>query len=321
MHGAITNGEAGGPGPKQPSTIVSVKVDISGLSDQGKIRPRNEDHFYIACFGRFLQTVGTNMPEGSIATSFEEAGYVTLVADGMGGHAAGALASQTAINSLVRFALETPDWILRIGGRESEEVRRRMASRFDAVNAEVSRAAASNPNFMGMGTTLTVAGNVGADLFLGHVGDSRAYLLRRRALHRLTPDDTMAQAMIEAGIISATDPAATERFRHILTQCIGANESKCNPHLRQVRLQGGDSLLICTDGLTDMLTDQEIKAVLEVDEPAGRTCRSLVDLALARGGRDNVTVVVARYAIEESSRVSSAGQASSPEQEDTHPLP
>ena len=145
-----------------------------------------------------------------------------------------------------------------------------------------------------MGTTLTMALSLGTDLLIAHVGDSPAYLLRRGELHRLTRDHTLAQEMADHGQISARD-VASHRYRHVLTHAIGIQGAGGEPEIRRFRLADGDRLLLCTDGLTDMVDDATIAAELRRRASSAEACRALIDLALDRGGRDNVTVVVAGY--------------------------
>jgi len=144
-----------------------------------------------------------------------------------------------------------------------------------------------------MGTTLTVAGALGSDLVVGHVGDSRAYLLRDRRLRQLTTDHTLAQALIDAGVAKRDDPA-TRSMRHVLTAAIGALDERVEPQVQRFRLYEGDKLLLCTDGLTEMVDDDTITTVLREAKSAQTASQSLVDLALAAGGVDNITIIVAQ---------------------------
>ena len=281
--------------PQLSSSLV--KVDISALSDTGKVRCNNEDHYLIARFGRTLQPLLTNLPEGSIPHHFDEIGYGMIVADGMGGMAAGEVASRTAINTFLSFVLNTSDWILRIGEQEAEEVMGRMAERFRRVNSSLIEQAALDLSLRGMGTTMTMTASIGADMIITHVGDSRVYLLHGGVLHKLTRDHTAAQALIDTRVISPSDDIAVRRFRSILTQAIGAKGNHFEPEVQRIHLADGDQVLLCTDGLTDMVDDAAIAATLQEKESATKACLDLVDLALHRGGRDNVTVVVARYSI------------------------
>ena len=226
----------------------------------------------------------------------EDTGYGMIVADGMGGMAAGEVASRMAITLLIELVLETPDWILAPDEAQMEEVIARAAGRFRDVNEAVVEQARHDPGLAGMGTTLTMALSLGTDLLIAHVGDSPAYLFRQGELHKLTRDHTLAQEMADRGQISAGD-VARHRFRHVLTHAIGIRGAGGEPEIRRLRLADGDRLLLCTDGLTDMVDDATIAAELRRQASSAETCQALVDLALDRGGKDNVTVVVADYRV------------------------
>lgn len=259
-------------GPLAPTFSSLVWVDLAALSDRGKVRPSNEDHYWVTRFGRTLETLTTNLPEGLVPERIEETGYGILVADGMGGTAAGEVASRLAISTLVNLVLSTPDWIMRIGEPEAEEVMRRIAERFCRVNEVLIERAARDPGLSGMGTTLTLAASLGADLLIAHIGDSRLYLLRQGALHKLTHDHTMAQQLIDAGL-GPPQGVAVEQFRHILTQALGAEKSPFKPEVQHLMLADGDQLLLCTDGLTDMVSDATISSVLQENPPPPRLAR------------------------------------------------
>jgi PPM family protein phosphatase len=282
----------------RPAEVPSaqVQVDLGGLSHQGNVRPNNEDHYLVVRFDRSLQALLTNLPECRSAGRIAEVGYGMVVADGMGGMAAGEVASRLAITTLVHLVLGTPDWIMRPGEHEFEELLRRMAERYRLVGATLNAASWSDPRLTGMGTTMTVAASLGADLFVGHLGDSRAYLLRGGALHQLTRDHTLAQELAERGIIRREE-VATHRMRHILTRALGGTADQNEAEVQKLTLADQDQILLCSDGLTDMVDDAAIAAVLGRAASAGEACTALVDLALKNGGRDNVTVVLARYRI------------------------
>lgn len=266
----------------------AVEVDIAGRTHPGKVRANNEDNFHVVRFGRYLRTVMSSLPAGGFPEEQDRPGYGFVVADGMGGHAAGEVASHRAIALLVEFALQTPDWILSQEGERLAAVMERTAQRFEAVNEAVVAQAREVPGLWGMGSTLTLALTLGDDLIVAHVGDSPVYLLRGGALHRLTTDHTIAQQRREY------DEAYAARFRNVLTRAIGMPEGG-EPDIKRYRLADGDRLLLCTDGLTDMADDAAIAAELGRPGSADDVCRALIDLALARGGRDNVTVIVAAY--------------------------
>jgi protein phosphatase len=279
---------------RRPS--ASLQADLAGLSHQGKVRPNNEDHFLLIRFGRFLRTLSTNLPDDHIPPDHEAAGYGLIVADGMGGMAAGEAASRMAITLLFALTLETSDWILAPDEALVEEVITRFVERFRSVNEAVVEQARRDPGLTGMGTTLTMAMSLGTDLLIAHVGDSPAYLYRRGELHKLTRDHTLAQEMADHGQIPARD-VVSHRYRHVLTHAIGIRGAGGEPETRRLQLAAGDRLLLCTDGLTDLVDDATIAAELGRQTSSGEACRALIDLALERGGKDNVTVVVAGYRI------------------------
>ncbi len=145
-----------------------------------------------------------------------------------------------------------------------------------------------------MGTTMTIACSVGKDLFIAHVGDSCAYRFRHGELSQLTRDHTLAQAQADRGQIRQEE-VATNRQRHVLTQTLGGSTADVDPEVQHLQLADGDCLLLCSDGLTEKVKEYQIAQFLVSGDNAERSCRRLVDLALERGGKDNVTVVVARY--------------------------
>jgi protein phosphatase len=271
-----------------------VQVEMAARSDKGKVRPNNEDHYLVVRGERALQTLLTNLPQGRLPERFTEVGYGMLVADGMGGRAGGEVASQMAIITLVNLVLNTPDWIMRLGGPETQEVMERMAERFRRVDASLHEQAQFDPSLSGMGTTLTLAFSLGTELILTHVGDSRAYLLHDGELHQLTRDHTMAQALVNLGIIRPEE-AATHRLRHVLTNAMGAGGGGFQPEVQRLSLTDKDQVLLCSDGLTEMVDNATIDTVLRTTRSAREACQTLVELALANGGKDNVTIVLARY--------------------------
>jgi protein phosphatase len=223
------------------------------------------------------------------------------VADGMGGHAAGEEASRLAITTLLNQVLTAPEWILRADNPSlAAEIMRRAAERFETIGRVLAQEAADEPDLHGFGTTMTFAASVGRNLFVAHIGDSRAYVLRRGTLHQLTRDHTLVREMYEAGEITL-DQAATHRMRHALTRNLGP-EKGAKPDVQELGLEDGDCLLLCSDGLHEMVSADTIAAVLAAGAPSETICTRLIDLALAAGGKDNVTVVVAQYTISEEGR-------------------
>ena len=282
--------------PASPPEPISsrIEVDVAAATDTGRARANNEDSYLVARVERALHTVATNLPDGCVPERFAEVSYAMVVADGVGGGAAGEVASRTALSTLVNLVLHTPDWIMRDGGAEAERLQNRMIERYRQIGASIDDLSAGDPALTGMATTMTLAVSNGPDLFLTHVGDSRAYLYREGELFRLTHDHTYAQELADHGLIQQHE-VASHRLRHVLTRTLGPRGSEVQVDVRQLLLRDGDRLLLCTDGLTEMLPNEEIGNLLASESTASAICSSLIDAALAGGGKDNVTVVVACY--------------------------
>jgi protein phosphatase len=286
-----------GPFPKvEPPRPFSslIQVDLSAASHPGRVRPDNEDHYLIVRFGRSWDTLLTNLPEGDVPAHAAETGYGMVVADGIGGSASGEVASRLAIQSLVHLVLATPDWILRQQDESSRKFLQRAVERYERIHHALTQQSKEDYRLEGMGTTMTLACSFGADLIITHIGDSRCYLFRRGLLCQLTRDHTLAQALADHGHIPQKS-VAEHKLRHVLTQALGGGSVEPKPDVEQARLEDGDCLLLCSDGLTDMVDDSAIAAVLEGGDTAEVVCRRLLGMALLAGGTDNVTVVVARY--------------------------
>ena len=225
----------------------------------------------------------------------EEVNYVMIVADGMGGHAAGELASRLAISALVGLALELPYWIIKLDSEEaSKELERRARALVQEVGEIVFKRGHEDASLRGMGSTLTAARSLGRDLLVFHVGDSRAYVLRDGCLHRLTKDHTYAQMLVDCGRLGSSDVAASG-VGHLLTNALGGSTEHVDVDVDLVRLEHGDRVLLCSDGLSDLVDDETISRTLAGSASSNDACAKLVQLALDRGGRDNVTVIVAAY--------------------------
>ncbi len=289
--GPLVHG-AGAERPRQFSPRLDV--DIVGVSHRGRVRETNEDHFLIVRFGRFLETVQTNLVDRQ-PSRIQETGYGMFVADGVGGHAAGEVASELAIRTVVDLVLATPDWILRLDDEAFVEAMiRRARERFDQVQTVMAEEVRADVSLQGYGTTMMVAWSIGTALFVAHLGDSRAYLLRRGELRRLTRDHTLAQALADRGMISE-DEVPTHRLKRVLTQALGDRQEEIHPDVKRLDLEHDDRLLLCSDGLTDMVDDGGIGETLGGDRSATDMCQRLIDKALEAGGKDNITAVVARY--------------------------
>jgi protein phosphatase len=273
----------------------SIHVDFAARSHAGR-QPANEDHYLVLRLGRHQETLATSLPDGEVPARFEEAAYGILIADGMGRQGVGETASRLAISAFAQLALHFGRWNVRIDPHIADEVIQRGLRFYHSVDEIVTGAGEATPESSGMGTTLTVAYIADDTLFLGHVGHSRAYLLRGNSLTRLTRDQTLA-GRLEEGRRSAPTAVAAHDLGHLLTDAIGGTAGSPSIQIGRIRLEPDDRLLLCTNGLTDAVDHESVTAIL--GEPGGpdRQCQTLVDLALARGATDNVTAIVATYSV------------------------
>jgi PPM family protein phosphatase len=278
-----------------------IQIDFGAVSDIGKVRANNEDAFLIFRTGRYWQKMITNVSEQLLSERQEECAYTMAIADGMGGRAAGEVASSMVLATVVKLMLSSVKWALRLDqpdtrDQEIQEGIERAVDYLSKADMAIARHADADPSLEGMGTTLTASYSYADDLFLFHVGDSRAYLVRNKKLTQLTRDHTIAQALADLGNIRQ-DEVARHHYKHVLTRAVGRHAGKLEVEIHKLKLEDGDQLLLCSDGLTDLVPDDQISEVLNGTNPSQNKCQALVDLALQKGGKDNVTVLVAQYHI------------------------
>lgn len=271
------------------------KMDCFGLTDVGSRRPTNEDQFLIADLNKSMLIHQTSLSHEDHTRLFGGSqGKLLLVADGMGGHAEGKQASQIAVQTMANYVLNTMPWFFRLEeGRESD-LHEELKLALEECQRSIESAAATNPQRRGMGTTLTMAYILWPRLYVVHAGDSRCYLLRGSRLEQVTTDHTIAQRMVEKGILDARE-AQESRWSHVLWNCVGGGTHELNPDVYKATLQIGDSLLLCSDGLTACMEPHQIAELLQKKLSAEQTCRQLVDTANSAGSPDNLTVVVAHF--------------------------
>lgn len=303
-HEASHSGHAAGvANPSEAPTPARMSagptIDVGALSDIGKHRETNEDAYAVCRLGRTVDRVLSNLPESMLPPRSEEAGYVLLVADGMGGMAAGEVASHTALAKTIQLILNAPKWALKLDDpatreTEIEAMWQRARDYLAHVHAEIRGQAERDPNLKGMGTTFTGAYSVGSDLFVLHLGDSRAYFFHDGRVKKITRDHTVAQSYLDMGILRESDEE-THRLRHVLTRAIGAPDESIDADMHALTVSRGDRILLCTDGLSNLVDEEEMAEVLATGASSQDACRMLVDLALDYGGLDNITAVVASY--------------------------
>jgi protein phosphatase len=239
----------------------------------------------------------TSLPGDGKTEPSQEEGYLVIVADGMGGVAAGERASAAAVESVEQFVQNSLKWFFHLGGEEEHQLVSELRRGLERADRTVIDLARMNPALHGMGTTLTMAYSVGTDLFIVHAGDSRAYLFREGELEQLTTDHTLVQILVEGGAIAPEDARRHPR-RHVVTNVIGGPRPGVEAEIHKLVLRDGDVLLICSDGLTEPVDDATIAEILERQTDPNAACARLVDLALSGGGPDNVTAVVLRYQVD-----------------------
>ena len=274
-----------------------LTIETGAMTHPGKVRDNNEDHFLVARLAKSMHVFQSSLP-GAGATRFsDEEGDLLVVADGMGGAAAGERASALAVQTVEEFVLNAFKWFLHLGAREEHALATELREGLERADRSVIERARADPKLYGMGTTLTMAYSVGRDLFVVHAGDSRAYLYRDAELEQITTDHTLVQVLVQGGVITA-EAARHHRKRNVVTNVIGGPAPGVQAEIHKIELRDGDVLLLCSDGLTEPVDDDAIAETLALVPRPEDAARRLVELALSRGGPDNVTVVVARYSEE-----------------------
>jgi PPM family protein phosphatase len=282
------------PGPlDSPPPAVRVEARFGALSRRGALRPVNDDHYLIMRQGRHQETLLTNLPDGVVPQYFAEHGFGMVVADGLG--ASGEAASQLAISTLTHLMIYFGRWNLRIDDPVAEEVIDRAERFYRSVDATLLRASHDAPR--GLQTTLTAVYTAGPELFFAHVGHSRAYVFRDNQLLQLTRDHTIDRERPTKAMIMDVGASARDHH-HIVTETLGGTRAGA-PRIDVERcgLLDRDAVLLCTNGLTDVVEDARIASTLRSDSTPDDQCRALVDLAVKSGGHDDVTVLVAHYRI------------------------
>src|SRR5262245_49538667 len=264
-------------------SLPDISIEVFGKTDVGLVREHNEDNFLIADV-----TGGVRTAEARAPFSFKlgEKGAALLVCDGMGGAAAGEVASQMAVDSIYD-ALASSEPQARDG------FARLLRRAVQHANERIFVQSRDNQSERGMGTTCTVASLIDATLVVGQIGDSRCYILRDGKLAQVTKDQSLAWQLIEAG---AMTPEEAKAFEHanIILQALGVQE-RVEVVLSQVDLRKGDVALLCSDGLHGPVSDEELLSVLVMETDLEKAAQTLIQKALDRDGPDNITVVLARF--------------------------
>jgi PPM family protein phosphatase len=279
--------------PDASTVHQALAVKAFGVTDKGRVRPSNEDQFLSAELTKAMRIWQTSLPEPK-AQFGEERGHLFLVADGMGGHLAGEQASALAVVAIEQFTLNTFKWFLDANGPEAQKVLAQFQTALRQADARIVEEGEEHPELHGMGTTVTMAFHLDAQLFVVHVGDSRAYVYGDAELYQITHDHTLTAEMVRQGTLKP-EQVAQHRLRHVITNVVGGTEVGVTVEAHALDVHGGDRLLLCSDGLTEMVSDDAIAAVLAAEVDPEAACKKLVAQANDAGGRDNITVLIVRF--------------------------
>jgi protein phosphatase len=269
-------------------TEAGTPVAFGAATHVGHVRSQNEDHFAVIRNYRGAEPLLASLPGEDLAIP-EMRSYSMVVVDGMGGMNSGELASRLALRTMVDLAGQASSWVMQLADVDAQQIHQRVAAYVQRIHATLQEYGRTDPSTENMGTTWTSAHLLGNQAVIAHLGDSRAYLLRGGVLTQITRDDTMAQALIDTGM----EPQSVSKFNHILINSFGGGNDTASATIHDLEVHVGDQLLLCTDGLTDMVPDDDIASALRQSSNPQSKCDALVRRALENGGKDNVTAVLA----------------------------
>jgi protein phosphatase len=279
--------QVGAPTVRKPA---DDELDVYGLTHPGKVRSTNQDHFLICSLRKQMLVHLTSLPAiDQVVGPNERLAFLAMVADGVGGSAGGETASRLAVEVVTRYVSESIQCYYASGADDNF-----LTSLQDAAmqsHADLLAMADTQPELAGMATTLTLWIGVWPRAYLLQVGDSRCYLLRDGELTQLSRDQTMAQELIDAGVMARAEASRT-RWAHTLSSAIGGRQTA--PLVTRLEQQWGNVGMLCTDGLTTHVSDDRIRQRLRTMTSARQVCEDLLQHALDGGGTDNITILVGR---------------------------
>lgn len=276
-----------------------VRSSSSGATDRGRVRRGNQDQYLIAQLNKSMSVTSSSMPIAARLHGTVQ-GEVLLVADGMGGHAAGEQASRIAIEQLVRRMLGRIHWHFQGEDDREPDFVEQLQSLLRDAHTRILVESSRNANQRGMGTTLTMAYIVWPRMYVVHAGDSRCYLVREGIAKSLTTDHTLARQMVEAGGLKPEDESGS-KWSNVLWNVLGGRPERgeLTAEVRRVDLQWGDRVVLCSDGLHRYLDEKAIAEIISRNDSPDDSCRELIQAANDAGGEDNITVIVSQHDEEE----------------------
>jgi PPM family protein phosphatase len=272
--------------PNPDAIGAGIVVHVFGKTDVGRTREHNEDAYLVAD----LSTDDSSLPTATRKQGAGPKGSLFMVADGMGGAAAGEIASAMAVEAIM--AEMHANWVVS-PATDAESFVRALKTATKNANTQIHTYASQHAEYRGMGTTATIAGLLGDTLYLAQVGDSRAYVVRRGIARQITKDQSLMQKLVEAGELTEEEAEHSER-RNIILQALGP-EQNIRVDLTHQPVRRGDVLVLCSDGLSSQVGKDAIAEVVTEHDDLEAASQSLIDLANAKGGPDNITVILARF--------------------------
>jgi serine/threonine protein phosphatase PrpC len=267
------------------------EIDVYGLTHPGKVRANNEDHFLVCALQKRMHVYHTSLPDTSTFGGNERIAMLGMVADGVGGAAAGEEASRMVLEGVTRYVSQALRCYYNADPAHDEEFIHTLKDAALTVHNELATTTRENRELRGMATTLTLWLGVWPDAYLLQVGDSRLYTLRDGKLMQLSRDQTMAEELVDQGVFTRDDARRT-KWAHVLSSAIGGPQAA--PVVRKIPQQWGDVGLMCSDGLTRHVSDDQIRERLMTTKTAREGCERLLQDALDAGGQDNITIIIGR---------------------------
>jgi protein phosphatase len=273
----------------------AVGLELGAASICGKGHSHNTDHYLVIRLGRSQETLMTSLSAADLPSHFEESGYILFVADGLGEDGTGARASRVALSTLAHLAIRYGKWNIRVDPEAPTEIMEQGEFLYRRANDAVYQASRANLALAGIATSLTALYIAEDNLFFARAGSSSAFLLRNGVLIQLTINGALEQEL--HGPDRPALERATRDLRHKLARMIGGGPTAPNVEIEHIKLSSSDRLLLCTNGLTDVVTEDQIADALAGHRRPREDCLRLIDLALAAGGSDDVTVMLADYTL------------------------
>jgi protein phosphatase len=271
-----------------------VRAEFGARSHRGRVQEENDDHYLVLRLVERADTLLTSLPSVDLPSPFDEHAYAAVVADGIGPAGTGSVAARLAVSTLAHLAMRFGQWNMRMSPRAAADVLERSEWLYQRTNETILQRSRAEAELAGMAATLTGIYSVGTDLFVAHVGHSRCYLFREGRLVQLTRDHTLEERRATSPFpVPVGQPIGD--VNHVLTDVVGTTVDGPRAVVEHFRLADDDVLLLCTNGLTDVVDDDGIANALASRRTQAEQCDLLLDRALTNGAVDNITVVLANY--------------------------